>query len=74
VPDGVLTTVGNRKIMSNLADRLFGPAAGGGGGTRYFIYTATAPATARVTLANCFQGCHKPSPLSRTVTWQVTVR
>jgi hypothetical protein len=69
----VLTTVDNR-IMRNLGDRLFDPAAGGGGGTRYFTYTAKASATARVTLANCFQGCDEPSPLSRTVTWQVTVR
>jgi hypothetical protein len=73
-PDGVLTQVDNRKIMSNRGDRIFGPEAGGGGGTRYFVFTADAPGTARVTLANCFQGCDEPSPLSRTVTWQVTVR
>jgi hypothetical protein len=73
-PEGILTPVGNRKTMGNLGDRLFGPSAGGGGGTRYFSYTADAAGTARVSLTNCFQGCDEPTPLSRTVTWQVTVR
>jgi hypothetical protein len=73
-PQNVLTAVDNRKVMSNIWDRVVGPAAGGGGGTRYFTYTADVPGTVQVTLANCFQGCDRPSPLSRTVTWQLTVR
>ena len=73
-PEGVLTAVGNRKVISNVYDRIFGPAAGGGAGTRYFTYTAEAPGTARVTVTNCFQGCDEPSPLSRSVAWQITVR
>jgi hypothetical protein len=74
-PEGVLTTVDNRKIMSNWRDRIFGPEAGGGGGTRYFIFTAAAPGTVWVTLANCFQGCRDDYSrgISRSVTWMITV-
>jgi hypothetical protein len=74
-PDGVVATVEDRKVMSNVWDRVFGPEAGGGAGTRYFIYTAEAPGTVRVTLANCFQGCRDDYSrgLSREVTWTVTV-
>jgi len=74
-PDGVVAAVEDRKVMSNVRDRVFGPEAGGGAGTRYFIYTAEAPGTVRVTLANCFQGCRDDYSrgLSREVTWTVTV-
>ncbi|GAA3350511.1 hypothetical protein GCM10020358_76720 [Amorphoplanes nipponensis] len=74
-PAGVLAAEGNRKVMSNFWDRVLGPEAGGGGGTRYFTYTAEARGTARVTLANCFQGCRDDYSrgISRSVTWTVTV-
>jgi inhibitor of cysteine peptidase len=74
-PDGVVAAVEDRKVMSNVWDRVFGPQAGGGAGTRYFIYTAEGPGTVRVTLANCFQGCRDgySRGLSREVTWTVTV-
>ena len=74
-PAGVVAAVEDRKVMSSVWDRVFGPEAGGGAGTRYFIYTAEAPGTVRVTLANCFQGCREDDPqgLSREVTWTVTV-
>jgi inhibitor of cysteine peptidase len=74
-PEGVLAAVDDRKVMSDLRDRMIGPEAGGGAGTRYFIYTARAPGTARVILANCFRGCGDgyTRGLSRSVTWTVTV-
>lgn len=72
-PDGMLRQVDNRKVMGNLLDRIFGPAAGGGAGTRYFIYRADAAGAATVTLSDCFQGCHEPSPYSRSVVWTITV-
>ncbi|MEU8229344.1 hypothetical protein AB0C12_07035 [Actinoplanes sp. NPDC048967] len=74
-PDGIVAAVEDRKVMSNVWDRVFGPEAGGGAGTRYFIYTAETPGTVRVTLANCFQGCRDDDSrgLSREVTWTVTV-
>jgi hypothetical protein len=74
VPAAVLRTVADRQVMSSPVDRIFGPAAGGGAGHRYFIYVASEPGTATVTLSNCFQGCHEPSPYSRDVVWTVTVR
>jgi hypothetical protein len=74
VPAAVLRTVEDRQVMSNPMDRIFGPAAGGGAGHRYFIYVAGEQGTATVTLSNCFQGCHEPSPYSRDVVWTVTVR
>jgi hypothetical protein len=74
-PQGALTSVDSRLVPANLVDRLFGPAAGGGGGTRYFIYTAGRRGTATVRLVNCFQGgCGEPGDtISRAVTWTVTV-
>jgi hypothetical protein len=75
-PAGILTTIENRMVMSNLFDRVFGPLAGGGAGTRYFIYTANRRGTATVKLFNCFQGgCDQPGDkISRGVTWEITVR
>jgi inhibitor of cysteine peptidase len=75
-PDGVLTQVDNRMIMSSLADRIFGPLTGGGGGTRYFIYEADHSGAASVTVSNCFQGCDHPGKTaeSRRITWRITVR
>jgi hypothetical protein len=74
-PPGILTAAGNRKVMSNLWDRVFGPEAGGGGGTRYVTFTADRPGSVQVTLSNCFQGCRDTysQRLSRTVTWSITV-
>jgi hypothetical protein len=75
-PGGVLTPVDNRMVMSNLADRVFGPLAGGGAGTRYFIYDGDRSGRATVTVANCFQGCDHPTKAaeSRSITWTITVR
>jgi hypothetical protein len=75
-PDGVLTATGNRLVMSNLLDRIFGPQAGGGAGTRYFTYSANQRGTATVRLFDCFQGmCNTPyDKYSRAVTWTVTVK
>lgn len=75
IPEGVLDPVDDRKVMSNVWDRLVGPDAGGGAGTRYFTYRAEGPGTARVTLTNCFRGCQDDYSLgvSRSVTWTVTV-
>ena len=75
-PDGVLTATGNRLVMSNLLDRIFGPQAGGGAGTRYFTYSANQPGVATVRLFDCFQGmCNTPyDKYSRAVTWTVTVK
>ena len=74
-PDGIVTATGNRKVMSNVWDRIFGPAMGGGAGTRYFTFTADNPGAATVTLSNCFQGCHDDYTrgVSRTVSWTITV-
>jgi inhibitor of cysteine peptidase len=75
-PDGVLTTVDNRMVMRSLHDRLFGPLAGGGAGTRYFVYLAARQGTATIRLFDCFQGaCRIPDDRSsRAVTWTITVR
>jgi inhibitor of cysteine peptidase len=72
-PDAPLTAVDNRVVMRSLLDRTLGPAAGGGAGTRYFVFRADRAGTARVTLSNCFQGCHRPSPYSRSLVWTITV-
>jgi hypothetical protein len=74
-PDGVLQAVDNRKVMSNLADRLFGPEMGGGGGTRYFVFEARKQGTARVVVTNCFRGCDNENTrrFARSVTWTITV-
>jgi hypothetical protein len=74
-PAGSLITVENRMVMSNLLDRIFGPQAGGGAGTRYFIYTANVQGSATVKLFDCFQGgCDQPGDkISRGVTWEITI-
>jgi hypothetical protein len=74
IPAAVLTAVEDREVMSSPVDRIFGPAAGGGAGHRYFIHVASQQGMATVKLSNCFQGCHEPSPYSRDVVWTVTVR
>jgi hypothetical protein len=76
-PEGLLRTEGNRQVMSNPFDRVFGPRIGGGAGTRYFTYTASRSGTVSVRLYNCFEGlCDSglKDPLSRAVTWTITVR
>ncbi|MEU8607714.1 hypothetical protein AB0C29_06910 [Actinoplanes sp. NPDC048791] len=76
-PAGKLEPVAERKVPDSWWSRLVGrdgDMAGGGGGTTYFVYEAKESGTAVVTVANCFQGCDEPSPLSRTVIWQVSVR
>jgi hypothetical protein len=75
-PDGTLTLLDNRQVMSNPVERIFGAAAGGGAGTRYFTYAADRPGTVTVLLYNCFQGLCKSGridPWSRGVTWTITV-
>lgn len=72
-PDGSLKTADHRKVLSGLYVRLFGSDVGGGGGTTYFIYTAEQAGIARVILSNCFQGCNRPDPESRSIVWTVTV-
>jgi hypothetical protein len=76
VPQAALASAGNRKVLSSLVDRIFGPLAGGGAGMRYFIYTAEREGSARVTLSNCFQGCYdvRTRAASRTVAWVITIR
>lgn len=75
-PTTALNLVENRMVMGNLYDRFFGPLVGGGGGNRYFIYTAARRGTVTVRLYDCFQGgCDRPGDTySHGVTWQITVR
>jgi hypothetical protein len=76
-PEGLLRARGNRQVMSNPWDRIFGPQIGGGAGTRYFTYTASRSGTVTVRLYNCFQGlCQsgRNDPWSRGVTWTITVK
>jgi hypothetical protein len=76
-PEGLLRADGNRQVMSNPYDRIFGPQIGGGAGTRYFTYTASRSGTVTVQLYNCFEGlCNRGlnDPVSRAVTWTITVR
>jgi hypothetical protein len=74
-PGANVTFVRSELVMESLHDRLFGPAPGGGGGTRYFTYDARTAGHTTITLHNCFQGCDHPSrqALSSTLTWDVTV-
>jgi len=76
-PPGALDSIEQRNVPRNWRARLFGrdsDLAGGGDGTTYFVYEARRPGVATVTLDNCFQGCDWPSPETRSVTWQITVR
>jgi inhibitor of cysteine peptidase len=71
-----LLVAGDRQVMSNLFDRVFGPQVGGGAGTRYFTYVARRPGTVTVQLYNCFRGLCRSGlndPWSRGVTWTITV-
>lgn len=74
-PGGVLNPVRTQLIAGNIVDRVLGPAPGGGGGTRYFVFDARRAGTVKVTLHNCFQGCHdeRTRAASRDVTWTVSV-
>jgi inhibitor of cysteine peptidase len=75
-PDGTISLVRSQLIAGNIVDRVLGPAPGGGGGTRYFVFDAHRPGTVTVTLHNCFQGCHdeRTREASRDATWTVRVR
>jgi hypothetical protein len=75
-PDGTISPVRSQLIAGNIVDRVLGPAPGGGGGTRYFVFDARRPGTVTVTLRNCFQGCHdeRTREASRDATWTVRVR
>jgi hypothetical protein len=75
-PDGVVTHVRSQLIAGNLVDRVLGPAPGGGGGTRYFVFDARRAGTVTITLHNCFQGCRdeRTRAGSRDATWTVSVR
>jgi hypothetical protein len=75
-PDGTISLVHSQLIAGNIVDRVLGPAPGGGGGTRYFVFDAHRPGTVTVTLHNCFQGCHdeRTREASRDATWTVRVR
>ncbi|WIM99711.1 protease inhibitor I42 family protein [Actinoplanes oblitus] len=72
---GVLRAVDEQFTYSRVHDRLFGPADGGGAGTRYFIYQADAPGEVTVTLSNCYRGCASASDKAESTAtiWLVTV-
>jgi hypothetical protein len=71
-----LGAAGQRHVSANLLERvgIHVEGAGGGDGTTYFLYDARRTGIAAVTLSNCFQGCHWPSPDTRSVTWTITIR
>jgi len=75
-PAGALAGAGERTVSDSWLDRvgLAPQTDGGGAGTTYFSYDARQTGTATVVLTNCFQGCHGPSPNSRSVTWTITVK
>jgi Chagasin family peptidase inhibitor I42 len=75
-PDGAVALVRSQLIAGNVVDRVLGPATGGGGGTRYFVFDARRAGTVTISLRNCFQGCHdeRTRAASRDVTWTVSVR
>ena len=75
-PAAAVRTLSERKVAGNLLERvgIHIETMGGGQGTRYFRYDAIRTGTVTVTLSNCFQGCHEPSPYSRSVSWTITVR
>jgi inhibitor of cysteine peptidase len=75
-PDGTVSLARSQLIAGNIVDRVLGPAPGGGGGTRYFVFEARRSGTVTVTLHNCFQGCHdeRTREASRDTTWTVSVR
>ncbi|MFI5895706.1 hypothetical protein ACIA5D_36985 [Actinoplanes sp. NPDC051513] len=71
----LLSPQGSRTRRSSLLDRVRAPLIGGGQGTTFFLYDATAAGTTKVTLSNCFQGCDNPATTaeSRSITWTITV-
>jgi hypothetical protein len=75
-PDGAAVLVHSELIGDNIVDRMIGPAAGGGGGTRYFVFDARRSGSVTITLHNCFQGCgdDRTREESRDAVWTVTVR
>jgi hypothetical protein len=75
-PASALAAAGEHKVSSNWLERIgiHIETDGGGDGTRYFVYDPKQAGTATVTLSNCFQGCHFPSPYTRSVTWTITVK
>jgi hypothetical protein len=75
-PAGLLSDQGKRTRAKALLDRVRDPLLGGGAGTTFFTYDASATGTVKVTLKNCFQGCNTPRTIaaSRSVTWTITVQ
>ena len=74
-PAGMVELVGTELVASKLMDRIFEPALGGGGGSRYFRYDAKRAGRVTITLSNCFQDCRneRTDAESRTVAWTVIV-
>ncbi|MBF9133795.1 protease inhibitor I42 family protein [Plantactinospora sp. S1510] len=74
-PADRVVLVGEERVSGSLLDRLFGPANGGGGGSRYFRFDAERAGQVTITVTNCFQGCRndRTRAASETVTWTVTV-
>jgi inhibitor of cysteine peptidase len=75
-PEGIAALTRSELVGGSILDRLFGPATGGGGGTRYFVFVARHPGATTITLRNCFQGCDsdRTRGASREAVWTVTVR
>jgi inhibitor of cysteine peptidase len=75
-PEGIATLRRSELVGGSIVDRMFGPATGGGGGTRYFVFDARRPGATTITLRNCFQGCDsdRTRGASRDAVWTVTVR
>jgi hypothetical protein len=74
-PEGAVVLARSELIAGNIVDRVFGPAPGGGAGTRYLVFDARRSGPATVTLYNCFQACgdERTRALSREVTWTITI-
>ncbi|MPZ81948.1 MAG: hypothetical protein GEV28_16765 [Actinophytocola sp.] len=54
-PDAAVVTTNGDDYVPDSADNREGD-----GGTRYFLFDATAAGTTSLALFNCFQGCHQP--------------
>jgi inhibitor of cysteine peptidase len=74
-PEGAAVLVRSELVAGNVFDRVLGPANGGGGGTRYFVFDARRAGSAAITLHNCFQACadDRTRAASRDLTWTVKV-
>src|SRR5262249_15679713 len=74
-PEGAVVLARSELIASNIVDRVFGPARGGGAGTRYLVFDARRSGPAILTLRNCFQACgdERPGGGGGEVTWTIPV-